>query len=134
MTEHPDHTLEYLLAFDGAVHHYADGYYLKFEIRRVDASSERPHGLRYSFTLHGPDGRRLVGFDNAHVVAPLGSKFRKRPEAADHWHRTENDEGRPYTFISAEKLLDDFQREVERVLTERGVPLVVTGTEDRSGS
>ena len=132
MKESPDHTLEYLLAFDGAVHHYADGYYLKFEIRRVQASGERPHGLRYSFTLHGPDGERLVGFDNAHGVAPLGSKYKKRAQAVDHWHRTENDEGRPYAFESAEKLLEDFQAEVERCLRERGIPLAVTKTEDRS--
>lgn len=82
--EHPDHTLEFLLAFDGRVHHYADGYHLKFEIRRVAATEERPHGLRYSFTLHGPDGKRLVGFDNAHGVAPLGAKHKKRPQAVDH--------------------------------------------------
>jgi hypothetical protein len=132
--EDTDHTLEFLLAFDGRVHHYADGYYLKFEIKRVPASEERPHGLRYSFTLHGPDGKRLVGFDNAHGVAPLGSKYRKRPQAVDHWHRTESDEGRPYAFESAEKLLEDFQREVERVLRERRIPLAVTETEDRSGS
>lgn len=98
------------------------------------ASEERPHGLRYSFTLHGPVGRRLLGFDNAHGVAPLGSKYRKRAGSVDHWHRTESDEGRPYTFESAEKLLDDFQREVERVLRERRIPLAVTETEDRSGS
>lgn len=82
--EHPDHTLEFLLAFDGRVHHYADGYHLKFEIRRVAATEERPHGLRYSFTLHGPDEKRLVGFDNAHGVAPLGAKHKKRPQAVDH--------------------------------------------------
>lgn len=134
MKESLDHTLEYLLAFDGAVHHYPEGYYLKFEIKRVPASGERPHGLRYSFTLHGPDGKRLVGFDNAHGVPAVGSKFKERPEAVDHWHRTENDAGRPYEFESAEKLLDDFSAEVERVLKERGVPLQVTKTEDRSGS
>jgi hypothetical protein len=33
------------------------------------------------------------------------------------------DIGRPYAFKSAEKLLDDFYTEVERVLGERGVPL-----------
>jgi hypothetical protein len=134
MTKQADHTLEYLLAFDGAVHHYPDGYYLKFEIKRVPASGERPHGLRYSFTLHAPDGTRLVGFDNAHVVPEPGSKFKKRPKTADHWHRTEDDVGRPYEFESAEKLLDDFSAEVERVLKERGIPLNVTKTEDRSGS
>ncbi|MCG6113896.1 MAG: hypothetical protein MEQ84_01745 [Mesorhizobium sp.] len=65
----PEHALEFLLAFDGRIHHYADGYFVKFEIRRIDPTPARPHGLRYSFTLHGPEGTRLVGFDNAHAVA-----------------------------------------------------------------
>lgn len=127
-----DHTLEFLLAFDGRVHHYADGYFIKFEIKRVKESRERPHGLRYSFTLHGPDGTRLIGFDNAHTVPALGSKYKKRAEAADHWHRTETDPGRPYEYVNAEKLLDDFSAEVERVLAEKGIPLNTTDVEDRS--
>jgi hypothetical protein len=57
----PDHTLEFLLAFDGRIHHLEEGYWIKFEIRRVRASRNRPHGLSYSFTLHAPDGARLVG-------------------------------------------------------------------------
>ena len=60
-----DYGLEFLLAFDGRIHHLERGYWLKFEIKRVQATTERPHGLRYSFTLHAPDGARLVGFDNA---------------------------------------------------------------------
>lgn len=60
-----DHTLEFLLAFDGRLHHLEKGYWLKFEIRRADPGPTQPHGLRYSFTLHDPRGRRLVGFDNA---------------------------------------------------------------------
>ena len=42
--------------------------------------------------------------------------------AADHWHRTETDAGRPYVFVNAEQLIDDFFDEVERVLSARGVP------------
>jgi len=132
MSADEDHTLEFLLAFDGRVHHYAEGYFIKFEIKRVPESRERPHGLRYSFTLHGPDGTRLLGFDNAHTVPALGSKYKKRAAAADHWHRTETDPGRPYEYENAEKLLDDFSAEVERVLTEKGIPLSTTDVEDRS--
>jgi hypothetical protein len=43
------------------------------------ATRERRHGLRYSLTLHGPGGDRLVGFDNAHSVPAsksLGGKGR----------------------------------------------------------
>jgi hypothetical protein len=59
--ESPEHTLEFLLAFHGRVHWLDSGYRLKFDIKRVDATSERPHGLRYSFTLHDPQGKRLIG-------------------------------------------------------------------------
>jgi hypothetical protein len=77
--------------------------------------------------LHGPDNRRLIGFDNAHSVPAKGARFKKRPSTKDHWHRTETDEGRPYAFKDAETLLDDFFDEVERVLTERGIPFEVVG-------
>lgn len=129
-----EYTLEYLLAFDGREHHYPDGYFVKFEIKRIDPTPERPHGLRYSFTLHGPEGTRLIGFDNAHTVAPLGGRYKKKPETADHWHRTESDPGRPYRFVSAEQLVDDFFDEVERVLTHHGIELVVIATTERKTS
>lgn len=129
MRKEAEHTLEFLLAFDGRRHWYEGGYWLKFEIKRVAKSEGRPHGLSYSFTLHAPDGTRLVGFDNAHSVSPEGSRFKKRARSADHWHRTESDPGRPYAFKDAEKLIDDFFNEVERVLTERGVSLTVIKAE-----
>ena len=89
-----EHTLAFLLDFNGRIHRYAGGYWLKFEIMRVPVTETRPHGLDYSFTLHGPDNRRLIGFDNAHAVPAKGSRFKKRPKAMDHWHRIETDEGR----------------------------------------
>jgi hypothetical protein len=70
-----------------------------------------------------------VGFDNAHDVSVRGSRFKRRNESTDHWHRTEKDLGRPYEFKDAETLLDDFFDEVERVLRDRGIGLRVTRTE-----
>jgi hypothetical protein len=128
----PEHGLEFLLAFDGRIHHLAEGYWLKFEIKRVAASQERPHGLSYAFTLHAPDGTRLVGFDNAHGVPATGARFKPRPQARDHWHRTENDPGRPYAFKDVETLIDDFFDAVERVLAERGIDSTVVEVEERS--
>jgi hypothetical protein len=124
-----DHGLEFLLAFDGRLHHLENGYWLKIEIARVEATKNRPHGLSYSFTLHAPGGTRLIGFDNAHDVSPKGSRFKRRVETTDHWHRTEEDPGRPYHFKNAETLIDDFFNEVERVLRDRGVGLEVIRTE-----
>jgi len=49
-----EHTLEFLLAFDGRIHHFDQGYWVKFEIRRSDPVPERPHGLRHALPLHDP--------------------------------------------------------------------------------
>ena len=98
MTGRADHTLEFLLDFDGHIHRLEQGYWIKFEIAIVEATLGRPHGISYSFTLHAPDGARLVGFDNAHGIPAVGSRFKPRPQASDHWHRTEDDPGRPYKF------------------------------------
>ena len=113
-----DHGLEFLLAFDGRIHRLEEGYWIKFEIKRVQAVKTRPHGLSYSFTLHAPDGARLVGFDNAHAVRGNRSPFKRPLAAHDHWHRTRNDPGQPYQFRNAETLIDDFFDEVERVLSD----------------
>jgi hypothetical protein len=129
-----DHGVEFLLAFNGRIHHLEKGYWLKFDISRVEVTPERPHGLSYSFTLHAPDATRLVGFDNAHDVRATGSRFRGRGGLRDHWHRTDRDPGRPYMFKNAETLLDDFFDEVERVLEERGVGLYVVREEERKRS
>ena len=125
MEEAPEHTLEFLLAFDGRVHWYAEGYFTKFEVRRVRPTVERPHGVRYSLTLHGPDGKRLIGFDNAHGVPAVGSRFNRRQAAADHWHRSGDDPGRPYPFKDAASLIEDFLNEVRRVLESLGIQVEV---------
>src|SRR5262249_23807940 len=126
-----DYGLEFLLAFDGRIHHLQGGYRIRFEIKRVEVSKGRPHGLSYSFTLHAPDGTRLVGFDNAHRAPAAGSRLKRAPEARDHWHRTEDDPGRPYVFKDAATLIDDFFDEVERVLRERGIGTDVVKVEER---
>jgi hypothetical protein len=73
----------------------------------------------------------LVGFDNAHDVPTPGSRFKRRPPASDHWHRTETDPGKPYTFKNADTLLQDFFREVRRVLDEHGISEAVVRVEER---
>ena len=113
------------------MHHLDEGYWFKFEIARVNSTPERPHGLRYAFTLHDSDGNRLVGFDNAHGIAPLGSRFRRVGAEHDHWHRTGDDPGRPYAFTTADQLLADFFAEVRRVLDERGVSDAVVRTSEK---
>jgi hypothetical protein len=121
--------LEFLLALDSRIHHLKDG---DIEATRVTATDRRPHGLSYSFTFNAPDGRRLIGFDNTHRGPAAGSRFKRRPPSNDHWHRTENDRGRPYLFRDAETLIDDSFREVEQVLGEHGIaPNVIEVEETR---
>lgn len=115
------------MGFDGRIHHLEQGYWLKFEIKRVEPTPERPHGLRYAFTLHDPEGTRLMGFDNAHGVPPRGSHYRQTDVEHDHWHRTAGDQGRPYAFTTAEQLIVDFFAEVTRVLAEHGIDDTVVG-------
>lgn len=65
-----DPSLDVLLDLDGQIlvidpktRHWA-----RFVVTKVPPSEEKPHGLDYSLTRHGPSGERLVGFDNAHRV------------------------------------------------------------------
>jgi hypothetical protein len=96
----------------------AEGKYIvRFVVREVAESLERPHGLQYSLTLHDERGTRLVGFDNAHT-APARKGRRKRA-AHDHRHRMTT--SKPYEYRDAATLLEDFWSEVDAVLKEKGI-------------
>ena len=116
-----DHTLQLLLDLDGLNFAYDGGYWIKYSVRTVAKSPERPHGIRYSLTLHDKQGNRIFGIDNAHVPRAGSGPAEKsaRPIAADHMHRG----GRifRYEFIDAETLLADFDEGVIDALEERGV-------------
>ena len=94
------------------------GHWVKFVVLRTEATSKRPHGLSYSLTLHAPDGSRLVGFDNAHWIRVRRGPGTRKPRAADHLHRLRI--VRPYEYKDAATLLEDFWKEVDAVLRERG--------------
>lgn len=94
-------------------------YWVRFSVGRVASTPERPHGLNYSLTLHGPDGNRLIGFDNAHPVRQSHGPGGKGRGYLDHKHRMET--VRPYRFKDAATLLEDFWTEVDRLLREKGV-------------
>ena len=116
MTQPRDPTLDVLLELDGQVLVVdpEGGHRVQFIVTRVPVSAEKPHGLDYSLTLHGPDSERLVGFDNAH---PVAQQKRGRPQ--DHRHRLRTT--RPYEYRDAATLLADFWTMVDAVLRERGV-------------
>ena len=92
--------------------------WVKFVVKRCEISAGRPHGLSYSLTLHDADGKRLLGFDNAHAIGLRSGPARKMSGTFDHWHR--NEKVLPYDFQSAGQLLDDFWTAVDAHLTEQG--------------
>ena len=111
--------LETLLELHGQIIDQEDGYWIKIEAWRVDATSNIPHGIRYSLTLHEPYGQRILGYDNAHSVKlPKKFKFAGERLPYDHRHRHATDSGVPYEFQGAHQLLSDFFSEVDRVLGE----------------
>jgi hypothetical protein len=89
-------------------------HWVRFVVTQIPVTAEKPHGLDYSLTLHGPDGGRLVGFDNAHRVARQA-----RGEPQDHRHRLRT--VKSYEYRDAATLLSDFWKAVDAVLRERGV-------------
>jgi|SRR5450755_1866103 hypothetical protein len=110
-----DPSLDTLLDLDGQVLVIDEaGYWVKFVVHQVPASSDKPHGLDYTLTMHGPDGERLVGFDNAHQVTGQG-----RGTAKDHRHRLRA--VKSYEYTDAGALLATFWSEVESLMRERGV-------------
>lgn len=118
-----DPSLDVLLDLDGQVLVIDPDtkHWVRFVVTRVPESEEKPHGLDYSLTLHGPDGERLVGFDNAHAVRSSKGPAGKTKGAQDHKHRLKT--VRPYAYQDAASLLEDFWREVESVLAEKGIKL-----------
>jgi hypothetical protein len=90
------------------------GHWVRFVVTQVPVSPEKPHGIDYSLTPHGPEGERLVGFDNAH---PVGRQRCRDPQHRRHRLRSI----RPYDHRDAATLLADFWETVDAVLRERGV-------------
>ena len=91
----------HLIFYDKAV--LADGAIVEMTIWRLPkASSERPHGLKYSL-FYGRNGLCIVGYDN------------ERGKGA---HRQVGEVETRYRFVSVEKLVVDFLADVERATNE----------------
>jgi hypothetical protein len=115
----PDVGLDTLLDLDGSILEQEGGYWIKIEVRRIAPSVDAQHGIRHSLTLHDKYGTRVLGYDNAHAVKPPKKfKFAGQRLPYDHRHRTSSDKGVPYAFESAQRLLEDFFAEVDRVIKE----------------
>ncbi len=109
-----DETLATLLNLSGEIFPMDDGYWTKFEAYRVNPDQQVPHGIRYSLTLHDRYNRRVLGFDNAHAVRPARKGYAARKITWDHKHK--RDKISPYEYETAIQLLEDFWREVEKIM------------------
>lgn len=123
MTKNCDYSLELLIDLNGLSFAQEGGYWIKYEVSAVKKTPEKPHGIKYSLTLHDPQGERIFGIDNAHPPKKRRGPAAKcrRPEAADHFHRG----GRVFTyeFKDAETLLADFDKGVNAALKRKGVKI-----------
>ncbi|MGE3624204.1 MAG: DUF6516 family protein [Bdellovibrionales bacterium] len=106
------HELEFLLSLNGYEFRFSSGYRIRLAARRAKPSKARPHGVKYSLTLHAPDGKRVYGMDNAHKIA--GQK------EFDHRHIYGAHKILGYRYRGPAELLEDFYREVERILGQEG--------------
>lgn len=106
--------LDTLLDLNGEIFILEDGYWVKFESRRVKPTPDTPHGIRY-FSLHGKNNVRVLGFDNAHAIKVKNrKKFSGRKITWDHEHHM--DQVKPYEFESAGQLLEDFWSAVDNYI------------------
>ena len=109
-----NYELDFLLSLDGFEFRLSSGFVVKIEARIVAGTTHRPQGVKYSLTLHDLTGRRIYGMDNAHGV--------RRQTEYDHLHVYGRRKIIAYRCRGPVALLEDFYREVERILAERGAP------------
>lgn len=112
-----DKSLACLLNLDGEIFPMDNGYWTKFEAWQVEPEPHVPHGIRYSLTLHDRHNQRILGFDNAHAIRPAKKGYAARKITWDHRHKREKVSA--YEYESAGQLLEDFWREVERLIEDK---------------
>lgn len=105
-----DKNIENLLDLDGLRFVIDDhfGLWVKFEVKQVVRTQSRPHGTKYSLSLHDKVNNRILGFDNAHRINLSHTTY-------DHWH-TRFNQILFYDYKNAAKLLEDFWQAVEVVI------------------
>lgn len=106
--------LEYLLNLDGEVFPMDNGFWVKFEAKKVESNPNIPHGVRYSLTLHDKFNKRVIGYDNAHSYKPTGKKYGAKKETWDHIHKKM--EVFPFEFENAGQLMEDFWHTVDQYM------------------
>ena len=106
--------LDVLLELDGEIFPMDNGYWTKFEARKVCMTDQIPHGIKYSLTLHNRQNQRILGFDNAHGVKLKKHRYAAKKITWDHKHLKK--QVQDYEFESAGQLMEDFWQEVDKIL------------------
>lgn len=109
--------MESLLDLNGIEFKRDKEYWIKIKAAKVKPTPNRPHGIKYSLTLHDRNNTRVLGFDNAHKFSPpKKNKYSGRIVAFDHKHRYTK--VFPYEFESPGQLLEDFFREADKIMSD----------------
>lgn len=112
--DRPDHSLQGLLDLDGEIIVVSNGHWVKFEAKLIRPSGNRPHGIKYSLTLHNRKGDRIIGYDNAHKIPGMDED-----SMFDHKHHVRHKSRvKEYQYENAGKLMIDFWKDVDDILGE----------------
>jgi hypothetical protein len=113
MNSQDDEALRRLLDYHRRRYWLSNGWCIRFWVKEVPSTAGRPHGVKYSLTLHDVDMTRLLGIDNAHGLP--------RRLVFDHQHRfRRTEELVPYDYKDADTLIGDFFDAVERAFRQEG--------------
>ncbi|MBI2176688.1 hypothetical protein HYU40_05090 [Candidatus Woesearchaeota archaeon] len=86
-------------------HKYAEGEeVLQIRIFKVEVSEKNPEGYSYSL-VYIKNGKRLVGYDN----------FEGHSKGGNNHHKHVKEMISEYCFVDIWQLMEDFNRDVERV-------------------
>jgi hypothetical protein len=116
-----DSSVDNLLRLDGQVLALdpKGEYWARFAFRKVEPTTDRPHGLDYVLTLHGPGEQRIFSIDNGHAIRQSDGPASRKAKPADHEHVMEK--ALAYRFSDGVRLLQDFWAEADSILKEKGV-------------
>jgi hypothetical protein len=115
VSEPRDPTLDVLLDLDRQVLVVdpQGRHWVRFVVTRVPVSAEKPHGIDYTLTLHGPDGERLVA-STMRIPSAGGGAAKHKIIATDCGPSG-------LTSTVTRQPSSDFWSTVDAVLRERGV-------------
>ena len=83
---HTDNGVDTLLDLNGNIVQQEHGFWVEIHAWRVESTALIPHGVRYALTLHEQNGKRVMGYDNAHGVKPF-NRFKYAGQVLPYDHK-----------------------------------------------